>query len=322
MSYQIAIHQHGDTSVFTKEPLSIKQPNAHQVVIEHQAIGLNFIDVYHRQGLYPLTMPAVIGQEAAGVITEIGEAVQGFKVGDRVAYAGYFGAYATHNIVDTHRLIQLPENVSYEQAAASLLKGGTASYLLHDTFEVKHSHIVLIHAGAGGVGQILIKWAKKLGATVITTVGSAEKMPIVTALGADLVINYSKGDLVQTIKQHFPKGVDVVYDGVGKVTFQASIDSLKPRGMMVSYGNASGAPPAITPLELLQKGSLFLTRPNLNNYTLTHDEFVTVAGRWLDLLGEGSMSVSIGGRFKLEDVAEAHEVLEARQIIGSAILVP
>lgn len=322
MSYQIAIHQHGDTSVFTKEPLSIKQPNAHQVVIEHQAIGLNFIDVYHRQGLYPLTMPAVIGQEAAGVIIEIGEAVQGFKVGDRVAYAGYFGAYATHNIVDTHRLIQLPENVSYEQAAASLLKGGTASYLLHDTFEVKHSHIVLIHAGAGGVGQILIKWAKKLGATVITTVGSAEKMPIVTALGADLVINYSKGDLVQTIKQHFPKGVDVVYDGVGKVTFQASIDSLKPRGMMVSYGNASGAPPAITPLELLQKGSLFLTRPNLNNYTLTHDEFVTVAGRWLDLLGEGSMSVSIGGRFKLEDVAEAHEVLAARQIIGSAILVP
>lgn len=322
MPYQIVIHQHGDTSVFTKAPFSIKQPNAHQVVIEHQAIGLNFIDVYHRQGLYPLTMPAVIGQEAAGVITEIGEAVQGFKVGDRVAYAGYLGAYATHNTVETHRLIQLPENVSYEQAAASLLKGGTASYLLHDTFEVKRSHIVLIHAGAGGVGQILIKWAKKLGATVITTVGSDEKVPVVTALGADLIINYSKGDLVQTIKQHFSKGVDVVYDGVGKVTFQASIDSLKPRGMMVSYGNASGAPPAITPLELLQKGSLFLTRPNLNNYTLTHDEFVTVVGRWLNVLREGSMSVSIGGRFKLEDVAVAHEALAARQIIGSAILVP
>lgn len=322
MTYQITLKQHGDISNFIKESSTLNPPQKGEVRIEQKAIGLNFIDTYHRDGLYKLQTPIVIGQEASGIITAVGEDVTGFNVGDRVTYASVLGAYVSARNIKTDRLIKIPAHISFEEAASSLIRGGTASYLLFDLFQLKAEHTALIHAGAGGVGQILIQWAKAIGAKVITTVGSDEKAEIVTKLGADLVINYKKEDFAKRVREFIPEGVDVVYDGVGKDTFLPSLDCLKLLGMMVSFGNASGAPPAINPLLLLEKGSLFLTRPNLNAYTSTKERYQTVMDRWFLALSNGDIKLSLQQTFPLSEVGRAHQALENREIIGSAVLIP
>lgn len=322
MPYQITLKKQGDISNLVKESITLSAPSAGEVTIEQRAIGLNFIDIYHRDGLYKLETPLAIGQEAAGIITAIGEGVTHLNVGDRVVYAGVMGAYTSHRNMPTERLIKIPENISFEEAASSLLRGGTASYLLFDTFELKPEHTALVHAGAGGVGQILIQWAKALGATVITTVGSDEKVEVVKRLGADLVINYNQENFAEKVREFAPEGVDVVYDGVGKDTFMGSLDSLKLLGMMVSYGNASGAPPEISPLTLLEKGALFLTRPNLNSYTATPERYTLVMDRWLQALNRGDIELSLQQQFPLEEVGKAHTALNNREVIGSVVLIP
>ncbi|GGZ85055.1 quinone oxidoreductase [Ignatzschineria indica] len=322
MSYQIILKEQGDISNFEKVEITLPAPKEGEVRIEQKAIGLNFIDTYHRDGLYALETPTVIGQEGAGIITAVGKNVTQFNIGDRVCYASVLGAYASERNIATDRLIKIPSSISYEEAASSLIRGGTASYLLFDLFQLKPEHTTLIHAGAGGVGQILIQWAKAIGATVITTVSTEEKADVVRALGADLVINYRTENFVEKVRQFIPEGVDVVYDGVGKETFIPSLDTLKPLGMMVSFGNASGAPPAISPLLLLEKGSLFLTRPNLNAYTSTKERYRTVMDRWFLALSSGKIKLSLQQKFPLSEVGRAHQALENREIIGSAVLIP
>ena len=322
MSYQIILKEQGDISNFEKVEITLPAPKEGEVRIEQKAIGLNFIDTYHRDGLYALETPTVIGQEGAGIITAVGKNVTQFNIGDRVCYASVLGAYASERNIATDRLIKIPSSISYEEAASSLIRGGTASYLLFDLFQLKPEHTTLIHAGAGGVGQILIQWAKAIGATVITTVSTEEKADVVRALGADLVINYRTENFVEKVRQFIPEGVDVVYDGVGKETFIPSLDTLKPLGMMVSFGNASGAPPAISPLLLLEKGSLFLTRPNLNAYTATKERYRTVMDRWFLALSSGKIKLSLQQKFPLSEVGRAHQALENREIIGSAVLIP
>ncbi len=322
MSYQITLKAQGDISNFEQQEITLSPPQSGEVRIEQKAIGLNFIDTYHRDGLYQLETPTVIGQEGAGIITAVGEDVTQFNIGDRVCYASVLGAYASERNITTDRLIKIPSSISYEEAASSLIRGGTASYLLFDLFQLKPEHTTLIHAGAGGVGQILIQWAKAIGATVITTVSTEEKAEVVRMLGADLVINYRTEDFVKKVREFIPEGVDVVYDGVGKETFIPSLDTLKPLGMMVSFGNASGAPPAISPLLLLEKGSLFLTRPNLNAYTATKERYRTVMDRWFLALSSGEIKLSLQQKFPLSEVGRAHQALENREIIGSAVLIP
>lgn len=322
MSYQITLKAQGDISNFEQQEITLSPPQSGEVRIEQKAIGLNFIDTYHRDGLYQLETPTVIGQEGAGIITAVGEDVTQFNIGDRVCYASVLGAYASERNITTDRLIKIPSSISYEEAASSLIRGGTASYLLFDLFQLKPEHTTLIHAGAGGVGQILIQWAKAIGATVITTVSTEEKAEVVRMLGADLVINYRTEDFVEKVREFIPEGVDVVYDGVGKETFIPSLDTLKPLGMMVSFGNASGAPPAISPLLLLEKGSLFLTRPNLNAYTATKKRYRTVMDRWFLALSSGEIKLSLQQKFPLSEVGRAHQALENREIIGSAVLIP
>ncbi len=322
MAYKITLKAQGGIENFIKEPLTVRPPNANEVTIEHKAVGLNFIDIYHRSGLYPLKTPMTIGQEAAGIITAVGDEITQYRVGDRVAYASCFGAYATHNTITTERLVPIPDSIDFKEAASSLLRGGTASYLLFDLYPLQKGESLLIHAGAGGVGQILIQWAKALGATVITTVGSEEKRATVEALGADLVINYNKEEIAPTLRRFLPEGVDVVYDGVGKATFEASLDSLKLLGMMVSYGNASGAPPAITPLKLLEKGSLFLTRPNLKNYTSTPERYQMVMSRWMEALNQKRVTLALHGEYPLSEVGRAQTELANREVIGTIVLIP
>lgn len=322
MSYQITLKQHGDISNLVRENTTLSAPQSGEVRIEQKAIGLNFIDTYHRDGLYKLNTPLAIGQEASGIITAVGPDVTGFNIGDRVTYASVMGAYTSERNIKTDRLIKIPSSISYEEAASSLLRGGTASYLLFDLFRLQPEHTALIHAGAGGVGQILIQWAKAMGATVITTVGSQEKEEVVKELGADLVINYRSEDFAKKVREFIPEGVDVVYDGVGKDTFLASLDCIKSLGMMVSFGNASGAPPAISPLLLQEKGCLFLTRPNLNAYTSTKERYQTVMDRWFLALSSGDIKLSLQQTFPLEEVGRAHQALENREIMGSAVLIP
>ena len=322
MSYKITLTAHGGIDKFKKEPLHLKPPKEDEVTVEHRAIGLNFIDIYQREGLYPLNTPLVIGQEASGIITAVGDKVTDYKVGDSIVYEGHLGAYATHNNVPWQRLIHIPKGLPFEEAASSFLRGGTASYLLFDLFPLQKGQTTLIHAAAGGVGQILVQWAKAIGATVVATAGSDEKCQIAQGLGADYTINYTTTPIAKTLREYLPEGTHVVYDGVGKATFDESLDSLRRRGMMVSFGNASGPVPPIAPLALLQKGSLFLTRPNLANYTATRDEYMTVMGRWLTTLNEGTVKLANIESFPLEKVGEAHTKLANREVLGTIIFKP
>ncbi len=325
MSKRIVVRRHGGPEVLEIESFEPGQPGPGEVLLRQTAIGLNFIDTYFRTGLYPSPagMPFTPGNEAAGVVEAVGEGVADLKPGQRVAYAGAFGAYADRRIAPARSLVPLPEAVSDEQAAAMMLKGMTAQYLLRQTYVVKPGDTILFHAAAGGVGLIACQWAKQLGATVIGTVGSADKAELARAHGCDHVILYKDEDVAARVKEITGgKGVPVVYDGVGKATFMASLDCLKPRGLMVSFGNASGAVDPISPVILSQKGSLYLTRPTLFTYTSTRDELLSTAGDLFDVVGSGKVKIEIHQRFPLARAADAHRALEGRGTTGSTLLMP
>lgn len=300
-------------------------PGAGEVLLRHEAVGLNFIDVYHRTGLYPLAeLPATPGMEGAGIVEAIGKEVSEITVGNRVAYAGVPpGAYAEARIIPADRLVKLPDSISSRQAAAMMLQGMTARYLLHGCYQVTSSDTILIHAAAGGVGQIVCQWAKHLGAVVIGTVGSSKKAEFAHALGCDYPIQYNEEDFVSKVKEITgDKGVDVVYDSVGQATFMKSLECLRPMGMMVSFGQASGP---IQPFDLsilVAKGSLFLTRPSLMTYTARNEDLQTHARDLFEVVEKGAVKIEVRQTYPLAEAAQAHRDLESRKTIGSSILLP
>lgn len=318
------IHDYGGPEVLHWETVEIGEPGPREVCVRHKAVGLNFIDTYHRSGLYPLTLPSGIGLEAAGVVETVGSEVDEWKPGDRVAYChAPIGAYAEAHIVSANMLVAVPDGISDELAAGMILKGLTAAYLLFKTYPLKNDDSVLWHAAAGGVGLIASQWAKHLGARVIGTAGSEEKAALAKLHGCDEVILYRQEDVAPTVRAFTDgRGVDVVYDSVGKDTFEASLDSLRQRGMMVSFGNASGPAPDVSPLTLAQKGSLFLTRPILAHYISDPEELRELAGLLFDAVTSGAISIDVNQRYALKDAARAHQDLEARKTTGSTVLIP
>jgi NADPH2:quinone reductase len=312
----------GGPDVLEAVDLPVPSPGPGQILVRHQAVGLNFIDTYHRSGLYPMKMPAVLGLEAAGIVETLGEGVTRFAVGDRVAYNGTLGAYSQAAVVPADRAVKVPDAVSLEVAAAVLLKGMTAEFLVRRCFHVKQDDVVLIHAAAGGVGQILVQWCKALGATVIATVGSEPKAAIARELGADHVILYGQEDVSARVAEFTGgKGVAVVYDGVGKDTFEASLKSLARRGVLATFGNASGPVAPFTPLELSGK-SLFVTRPRLFDYIATTQELDESAEALFAVLASGAVKIDIGQTFPLAEARAAHEALEGRRTTGATLLIP
>lgn len=325
MSKAVRVHTHGGPEVLTYEDVDPGRPGEGQVLVRHTAIGLNFLDTYYRSGLYPAPngLPIVPGGEAAGVVLETGAGVDWLREGDRVAYVTPFGAYCQERVVAADRLVRIPASVSDEQAAAMMLKGMTAEYLLRRTFEVKPVHTVLYHAAAGGVGLILGQWARHLGATVIGTAGSEEKIALATAHGFDHVINYRQQDFVERVREITGgKLCDVVYDSVGKDTFPGSLDCLRPRGMFVSFGQSSGPIPPFNMALLSQKGSLYATRPTLFTYTSRRDDLEASANALFDVVSRGVVTVQINQRYPLGEVAQAHRDLEGRKTTGTTILIP
>ncbi|MBP7063105.1 quinone oxidoreductase [Ferrovibrio sp.] len=319
----IRFHKTGGPDVMQWEDVEVGAPGPGQVRLKATAIGLNYLDTYHRTGLYPLPLPSGIGMEGAGVITALGEGVSGFAVGDRVAYASILGSYAEERLAPADKLVKLPDSVSDNVAAAIMLKGMTAEYLLLRTFKVKPGDTILWHAAAGGVGLIACQWAKHLGATVIGTVGSDEKAELAKAHGCDHVINYSTENFVERVKEITGgKGVPVVYDSVGKSTWPASLDCLQPLGMMVSFGNASGPIPPVEAGMLSAKGSLFFTRPTLMTYVARRDWLEASAAALFDVVGKGIVKIEINQTYALKDAVQAHIDLEARKTTGSTILLP
>jgi NADPH2:quinone reductase len=307
------------------EPVDIDPPAAEkgEVLVRHEAIGLNYIDTYQRSGLYPIRFPAVLGQEAAGVVEALGDGVTGFNVGDRVAYSGLFGAYAEQQAVPVARVLRLPDGVSAEVAAASLLKGMTAEFLVRRCYALSAGQTTLVHAAAGGVGMILTQWAKDIRATVIGTVGSDDKAAFARAHGCDHVILYRTEDVAKRVRELTGgEGVPVAYDSVGKDTFEGTLGSIARRGLFVSFGNASGPVPAFAPLRLSQAGSIYLTRPNLYDYTMAREDLEASATTFFGMVASGKIRVEIGQRFKLADARKAHEALQGRETIGATILVP
>lgn len=324
MPHAIRFHRTGGPEVLAWEEVAAEPPAAGEVTVRHAAVGLNFIDTYHRNGLYPLPLPSGIGIEGAGVVEAVGAGVNEFRPGDRVAYAGGpVGAYAEVRKLPAHRLLRLPDEIDFETAAAMMLQGLTAAYLLRRTYRVQAGDRILIHAAAGGVGLIACQWAKALGATVIGTVGSDAKAELARSHGCEHVINYSREDFVARVRELTGgEGVAVVYDGVGRTTFEGSLDSLRPLGMMVSYGNASGPVPPVDLLQLSQKGSLFLTRPTLVHYTARREDLLALGAELFAAVGGGQLRIAVNQRYSLADAARAHADLEARSTTGSSILVP
>lgn len=324
MNLSIQFSRTGGPEVLQPAEGPTGDPGPGQVRLRHTAIGVNFIDTYQRSGLYPLPLPSGLGQEAAGVVEAVGPGVTLFAPGDRVAYAGGPpGAYCRIRLVDAARLVRLPAGIDMEVAACVMLQGMTVEYLIRRTFPVEAGQTVLWHAAAGGVGQIAVQWLTSLGVHVIGTVGSPAKAEIVRRLGCLEVIDYSRENIAQRVREITAgAGVPVVYDSVGKDTFEASIDSLAPRGMMVSFGNASGPVPPFAPLLLSQKGSLFLTRPKLGDYVATRAELETSANALFERLSAGAVKVEPSHRYALAAAADAHRDLEARRTTGSVILVP
>lgn len=324
MAQAIRIETHGGPEVLQLVEKEVGDPGPGEALVRQTAIGLNFIDTYQRTGLYPVDLPSGIGLEAAGVVEAVGDGVDQVSAGQRVAYAGGPpGAYASARTLPADVLVPLPDDISDEQAAAAMLKGMTACYLLRRTYPVGEDDAVLVHAAAGGVGLLLCQWARHLGATVIGTVGSDDKAELARANGCHHTVVYTREDFTDRTRELTGgRGVDVVYDGVGKATWDGSLDSLRPRGMMVSFGNASGAVPPFSPLVLSQKGSLFLTRPTLMSYTATRDELQALAGELFEVLTTGAVEVAIHHRRSLAEAAEAHRDLEARRTTGATILEP
>jgi len=319
----VRLYEYGGASNFRYETVELSEPQEGEVTLKQHAIGLNYIDVYHRTGLYPTPdLPCVIGMEASGTVTAIGKGVTDLQIGDRVAYATMpLGAYCAERNIAADRVAKLPDSISLEQGAAMMLQGMTAEYLLRRTFPVQAGDTILYHAAAGGVGLILCQWAKKLGATVIGTVGNQEKAELARLHGCDHTILYKDEDVVARVKDFTDgKGVSVVYDGVGKDTWTISLDSLKPRGMMVSFGNASGMVPAMELSELASRGSLFLTRPSLMTYTANSQDMRDSAAALFEVVGNESVKIEINQSYALSDAAQAHKDLEARKTTGSSIM--
>jgi len=321
MPNAIRVHQIGGPEVLQWEPVEVGDPGPGQIRLRQEAAGLNFIDVYHRTGLYKQDMPFTPGVEGTGVVDAVGAGVTQVKAGDRVAYGGPIGGYAEVRLIDADKVVKLPHAISSEKAAAMMLQGMTAHMLLRQVYAVKPGDTILIHAAAGGVGLIVCQWAKALGATVIGTVGSDEKADLARDHGCDHPIVYSRQDFVAEVERITGGAkLPVVYDSVGKDTFLRSLDCLRPRGMMVSFGNASGAPDPFPPNLLAQKGSLFLTRPTLYHYTANRTDLEKAAGELFAMVESGKVKVEVKQRFPLKDAAAAHRALEARQTSGSTVL--
>jgi NADPH2:quinone reductase len=314
----------GGPDVLRLENVELPPPAPGQVRVKHTAIGVNFIDIYHRCGLYPVSLPSGLGLEAAGVVVALGEDVSGLKIGDRVGYGtGPIGAYADANNVPAERAVKLPDGVSDEVAAAAMLKGMTAEYLLRRTFPVRRGQTIVFHSAAGGVGLIACQWAKYLGVTVIGTVGSDDKVQLARSHGCDHVLNTRKDDWAKRVREITGgAGVPVVYDSVGKETWDGSLDCLAMRGTMVSFGNSSGAVPPIEPGILSAKGSLYLTRPTLFHYTRTREELQQTADDLFDVIASGAVKIAINQRFRLADARAAHEALHSRATTGATVLLP
>ena len=324
MTKAIRIHQPGGPEVLKYEDVDVGAPGPGEVRLRQTAVGLNYIDIYHRSGLYPVKdLPAVIGMEAAGVIKEVGPDVGGFKAGDRVAYTMGLGAYAQERVMGTGRLVTLPDGIDDRQAAAMMLQGTTAHYLIHRTYKVQKGDTIVVHAAAGGVGLILCQWAKHLGATVIGCVGSEEKAALAKANGCDHPILYRDENVPERVRKLTDgDGVQVVYDGVGKATFNDSLDCLAPFGLMVSFGNASGPIDPFNPAALGPKGSLYLTRTTLATHTATRELMMDGANALFDVVTKGHVKIAINQTYPLHETAQAHRDLEARKTTGSTVLVP
>jgi NADPH2:quinone reductase len=321
----VRVHKHGGPEVLTFEDVKIPAPGQGQVKIKQHACGINFIDTYFRMGAYPspVGMPFIAGNESAGEIAAVGPGVTDVKVGDRIAFVGPLGGYAAERIVPAERVVKLPDNISYEQAAGMMLKGMTVQYLLNRTYKVTKGTIVLIHAAAGGVGLIACQWANHLGATVIGTVGSKEKGELAKANGAHHIINYREEDFVARVKDITNgKLCDVVYDGIGKDTFPKSLDCIRPIGYFVSYGSSSGQIEAFNINILQTKGSLFATRPTLNTYTAKRQDLMDIAADLFKVVGSGAVKIPVNQKYPLKDAQKAHRDLEGRGTTGSSILVP
>ncbi|HMA89866.1 MAG TPA: quinone oxidoreductase [Burkholderiales bacterium] len=324
MTKAIRFHKTGGPEVLQLDEVSVGEPGPGQVRVRHTAIGVNFLDTYQRSGLYPIQLPSGAGNEGAGVVEAVGQGVTQLKAGDRVAYTGGApGAYSETRLYPADRLVKTPAGISDEQAASIMLKGMTAHYLIHRTYAVKRGDTVLFHAAAGGVGLLACQWLKALGATVIGTVGSDEKAAIAKAHGCDHAIVYTRENFVERVKEITGgKGVPVVYDSVGKSTFEGSLDCLRHFGLMVSFGNASGAVPPFNTGILAQKGSLYLTRPTLVTYIAARADLEATSSALFDAIKSGKVKVDITKRYKLADAAQAHRDLEARKTTGQIILVP
>lgn len=319
----IQVAQTGGPDVLKVAELPRPKPKSNEAVVEIKAIGVNFIDVYFREGRYPAALPFIDGQEAAGVVAEVGGDVKSVAVGDRVAYTGVLGAYAEFESVPADRLIKLPDPVSFEQGAALMLQGMTAHYLVKSTYPLKKGETCLVHAAAGGVGQLLVQMAKIIGARVIGTAGTDEKAHIAKQLGADDVIVYTRQNFETEVKRlTHNAGVEVVYDGVGKSTFDADLNVLKPRGYLVLFGASSGAVPPFDLIKLSQKGSLFITRPTLAHYIATREDLDRRASEVLGWVASGQLKISVGHQCKLADAAQAHRDLEGRKTTGKILLIP
>ena len=324
MTRVVILEKTGEPEVLKFETINLDKPGSNEVLIEHKAIGLNYIDTYHRSGLYPLQLPSGIGGEGSGIIKAIGSKVKDFSVGDSVAYAGTpLGSYSSERIYPTKNLVKIPEGINFDIAATLMTKGLTSYYLLYKTYPVSANETILFHAAAGGVGQIFCQWAKSLGCKVIGTVGSDEKINIAKKNGCDFVINYSKDDFAKKVMEITKnKGVSVVYDGVGKNTFEKSIECLKVRGMLVSFGNSSGPISNIDVKKMIQPKGLYFTRPVMGQYLGTKDEIREGTDKLFENIKKGKIKVKIFKKYELDDVVQAHKDLEARKIIGPAVIIP
>jgi len=320
----IQISKNGGPEVLELKNITLDKPGADEVTIEHKAIGLNYIDTYHRSGLYPLKLPSGIGAEGAGIIKEVGSNIKEFKVGDKISYAGMpLGAYSTHRNYPTKNIVKIPDGIDFEVAATLMTKGLTTFYLLHKTYPVKSRQTILFHAAAGGVGQIFGQWAKTLGCTVIGTVGSEEKIEKAKSYGYDHVINYNKEKFSKKVLEITDgKGVPVVYDGVGKSTLEGSLECLNVRGMMVSFGNASGPLADINVPKTLQPKGLYFIRPSMQQYLGTREEIDEAAKILFEKIKSGKIKIEIFKKYKLENVVQAHKDLESRKILGPAVIIP
>ena len=323
MVHAIRIHQTGGPEVLQWEAVDVAEPGQGQVRLKHTAVGLNYIDTYHRSGLYKIQLPATIGMEGAGVVTAVGQGVSDLKVGDRVAYASPMGSYCEERLIPAASVIKVPDGVDDKTAAAMMLQGMTVRYLLKETYKVGPGTTMLLHAAAGGIGLIACQWAKHLGATIIGTTSSAEKAKLATDAGCTHVINYKTEDFVKRTKELTNgAGVDVVYDSIGKDTYPGSLDCLKPRSLWVSFGNASGAITGMDIGILAAKGSLYATRPTLGTYTANREDLLANANDLFDVVRRGIVKINVNQTYPLKEAAQAHRDLEGRKTTGSTVLLP